>query len=44
MIYISGGQATAEAIPNAKLVIFDGVGRSLPRELWAELAGPIPRS
>lgn len=38
---ISGGRATAAAIPGAKLVIFDGMGHHLPRELWAELAGYI---
>ena len=41
MIDVSGGRATAAAIPDAKLVIFDGVGHNLPRELWAELAGHI---
>ena len=38
---ISGGLATAAAIPGAKLVIFDGMGHHLPPELWAELAGYI---
>ena len=38
---ISGGRATAAAIPGATLVIFDGMGHNLPRELWAELAGHI---
>ena len=38
---ISGGRATAAAIPGAKLVIFDGMGHHLPPELWAELAGYI---
>jgi pimeloyl-ACP methyl ester carboxylesterase len=41
MIDISGGQATAAAIPGAKVVIFDGLGHNLPRELWATLAGHI---
>jgi hypothetical protein len=31
-------RATAVAIPGAKLVIFDGMGRNLP---WVELAGYI---
>jgi pimeloyl-ACP methyl ester carboxylesterase len=38
---ISGGRATAAAIPGAKLAIFDGMGHHLPPELWAELAGYI---
>jgi len=41
MIDISGGRATAAAIPGARLVIFDGMGHNLPRQLWAELAGHI---
>jgi pimeloyl-ACP methyl ester carboxylesterase len=41
MIDLSGGRATAAAIPGAKLVIFDGMGHSLPRQLWAQLAGHI---
>lgn len=30
----SGGYATAEAVPNARLVVFRGLGHDLPRELW----------
>ena len=41
---ISGGLATAAAVPDAKLVIFDGMGHHLPPELWAELAGHIART
>jgi len=38
---VSGGIATAAAIPNAKLVLFDGMGHSLPQALWAEMADLI---
>ncbi|MEV0296408.1 alpha/beta hydrolase [Nocardia sp. NPDC050710] len=38
---ISGGQATAEAVPDAKLMTFDGMGHSLPRALWATFADNI---
>lgn len=38
---ISGGRATAAAIPAAELVIMDGMGHGLPRELWPELATRI---
>jgi pimeloyl-ACP methyl ester carboxylesterase len=31
---VSGGEATAAAIPDAELVIFDGMGHDLPRPLW----------
>ncbi|MEU8901216.1 alpha/beta hydrolase [Nocardia sp. NPDC048505] len=38
---ISGGRATAQAIPGARLVEFEGMGHSLPRELWPSFAGHI---
>jgi hypothetical protein len=41
MIDVSGGRATAGAIPGAKLVTFDGMGHNLPRQLWAHLVGHI---
>lgn len=41
MIDVSGGVATAEAIPNSKLVLFEGMGHSLPQPLWAEMADLI---
>ncbi|HYF02768.1 MAG TPA: alpha/beta hydrolase [Patescibacteria group bacterium] len=41
MIDVSGGIATAEAIPNAKLVLFDGMGHGFPDPLWGEMADLI---
>jgi pimeloyl-ACP methyl ester carboxylesterase len=41
MCDVGGGRATAAAIPGAELVIYPGMGHSLPRELWPELAGRI---
>lgn len=38
---IEGGRATAAAIPGSKLVIFDGMGHNLPRELWCAVANHI---
>ena len=38
LVDVSGGRATARAIPGAELVVFDGMGHNLPRELWAEIA------
>jgi pimeloyl-ACP methyl ester carboxylesterase len=38
MCDISGGRATSAAIPGAELVIFQGMGHSLPRRLWPEFA------
>jgi pimeloyl-ACP methyl ester carboxylesterase len=37
----SGGKATAAAIPGAELVLIDGMGHDLPRELWPVLADHI---
>jgi pimeloyl-ACP methyl ester carboxylesterase len=41
MFDVSGGHATAAAIPDAKLVIIDGLGHSLPRQLWPTFAAHI---
>lgn len=41
MIDVSGGRATAEAIPGAELVVIDGMGHDLPPGLRAELAARI---
>lgn len=41
MCDVSGGRATAAAIPGGKLVIIDGMGHGLPRQLWPEIATHI---
>ena len=41
MVDVSGGRATAAAIPNAELVTFEGMGHGLPKELWSEFANRI---
>ncbi|MDQ2586658.1 alpha/beta fold hydrolase [Saccharothrix yanglingensis] len=38
VIDLGGGHATADAIPDADLVLVNGMGHTLPRELWSELA------
>jgi len=38
---VSGGKATAEAIPGAELVLVEGMGHSLPPGLWSQLAERI---
>ncbi|GAA3585170.1 alpha/beta hydrolase [Nonomuraea rosea] len=38
---VSGGRATADAIPGAELVVIDGMGHDLPRALWPGLAARI---
>lgn len=41
MCDVSGGRATAAAIPGAELVVIEGMGHDLPRALWPELATRI---
>ncbi|MEU8358784.1 alpha/beta hydrolase [Nonomuraea sp. NPDC048882] len=43
MCDVSGGKATAAAIPGAELVIIDGMGHDLPRQLWSDTAAHIAR-
>jgi pimeloyl-ACP methyl ester carboxylesterase len=38
MCDVSGGKATADAIPGAELHIFDGMGHGFPQPLWPEFA------
>lgn len=35
MVHVSGGRATARAIPDAELRLVEGMGHDLPRELWS---------
>ena len=37
IIPVAGGMATAEAIPNAQLLLVDGLGHALPREIWPKI-------
>jgi pimeloyl-ACP methyl ester carboxylesterase len=41
LITVSGGEATARAVPGAKLVKIAGMGHDLPRELWPRLVDEI---
>lgn len=41
LVPVEGGKDTAEAIPGAKLSIIEGMGHSLPIELWPRLADEI---
>ena len=41
IIPVEGGIATAEAIPNAKLMLIDGLGHAMPPELWPEIVDAI---
>lgn len=41
LIGVSGGRATAAAIPGAELVVIDGMGHDLPAALWPEVIDRI---
>ena len=41
LVMVSGGRATAAAIPDAELVVIDGMGHDLPRALWPQLTDRI---
>jgi pimeloyl-ACP methyl ester carboxylesterase len=40
----SGGRATAKAIPGARLMMIDGMGHDLPRDLWPTFAEAIDKN
>ena len=44
MIRVSGGKATARAIPGAELELIRGMGHDLPRALWPRLLDGIERT
>jgi pimeloyl-ACP methyl ester carboxylesterase len=41
LVDVSGGRATAAAIPGSELLLVDGMGHDLPRELWPRLTERI---
>jgi pimeloyl-ACP methyl ester carboxylesterase len=41
LVNLSGGEATAAAIPGATLVTIPGMGHSLPEEAWPQIVGAI---
>jgi pimeloyl-ACP methyl ester carboxylesterase len=41
LIDVSGGEATARAIPGAQLILIPGMGHDLPLPLWPKLADAI---
>jgi pimeloyl-ACP methyl ester carboxylesterase len=41
LIHVSGGEATARAIPGAKLVVVPGMGHDLPEGLWPLLIDTV---
>jgi len=41
LVQLSGGRATAAAIPGAELVVIDGMGHDLPRGAWPRIVEAI---
>jgi pimeloyl-ACP methyl ester carboxylesterase len=41
LVTLSGGQATAEAVPGAKLITYPGMGHDLPEILWDDVSDAI---
>jgi pimeloyl-ACP methyl ester carboxylesterase len=41
MVDVSGGRATAAAIPGAELIVIEGMGHDLPPPLWPQFADKI---
>lgn len=41
MVHVSGGRATAAAIPGAELLLIDGMGHDMPPELFETFVGAI---
>jgi pimeloyl-ACP methyl ester carboxylesterase len=37
LVNVSGGRATADAVPDAELLIVDGMGHDLPRAVWPQI-------
>lgn len=44
LIHVSGGKATARAIPGSELILIPGMGHDMPRELWPVLIDAIDRN
>ena len=44
LVHVSGGRATARAIPDAELDIVPGMGHDMPRAIWPRLVDAITRT
>jgi pimeloyl-ACP methyl ester carboxylesterase len=43
LVFPRGGRATARAIPNAELRIYEGMGHDIPEQLWPQFVDEIDR-
>ncbi len=41
LVHVSGGRATAAAVPGSRLVILPGMGHDLPRERWPQILDAV---
>jgi len=41
VVTVEGGEATADAVPGARLVIFDKMGHDIPRAIWPALVDDV---
>ncbi|SEP52755.1 alpha/beta fold hydrolase [Amycolatopsis saalfeldensis] len=44
LVNVSGGKATAAAVPDAELVLLPGMGHDLPEPLWPEIVSAVVRT
>jgi pimeloyl-ACP methyl ester carboxylesterase len=44
LVHVSGGRATAAAIPGAELLLIRGMGHDLPTAVWPEIVSAITRN
>lgn len=44
MVHVSGGRATAAAVPGSELLLIDGMGHDLPHELFESVTEAIARN
>jgi pimeloyl-ACP methyl ester carboxylesterase len=44
LVDVSGGRATADAVPGAELVVVAGMGHDLPRDAWPRIVDAIDRT
>ncbi len=44
MVHVSGGRATARALPGAELLVIDGMGHDLPADLYPTFVDAIDRT
>ncbi|MGI9595204.1 MAG: alpha/beta fold hydrolase [Acidimicrobiales bacterium] len=43
LVGLSGGEATAAAIPGSELLVIDTMGHDLPEEIWEEVVGAMSK-